>query len=574
MAKNIPPGKYEIICNKISDLQGNTAFNLKGSWTYTVKQNLNQFDLLITEIMADPTPVAGLPAFEYIEILNKSTRNLDLAGIKLYFEKNEYSMDTNSLMLKPGEYILLCELAAAESFKPLGNTFGLKRMPSLRNTNGSLTLKAQEKIIHSVPYDDDWYRDTKKKEGGWSLEMINPENVCDDKNNWIASADVRGGSPAFQNSVWNVNGFISLTLDSFVIQSDNKVIDLYINKKLGIVSIQDLKFNPVITINKITYTDSIFKINLQLADPLVSGIVYSLTTNLKDCVGKALNPASARFSRIEKIEKNDLVINEVLFNPPSGGVDYIELYNKSSKAFTVQKLRISNEVNQRSVSINNNAFILPGTYFVISSNTIWIKNNYVKVDTGQLIEHSLPSLPDDEGNISIWSPDGILIDSFFYNEKFHYALLNTKEGVALERIDVNNPQNKSNWHSAAATDKYGTPARKNSVSALNSNTDEEVFTLKNKTFSPDGDGTDDDLLISYTLPDIGFQSQIVVFDDQGRRIRRLYNNVLLSRSGEISWDGKNDQDQIALNGIYIVNIEAFTIDGKRVKKKMSVVLYR
>ena len=92
--------------------------------------------------------------------------------------------------------------------------------------------------------------------------------------------------------------------------------------------------------------------------------------------------------------------------------------------------------------------------------------------------------------------------------------------------------------------------------------------------SPNGDGEEDDLFISYTLPDNGYQSTIVIFDDTGRRIRKLYNNILLSRSGEISWDGKNDEDQIALNGIYVVDIEAFHVSGKLVKKKMAVVLYR
>lgn len=574
LTKNIFPGTYEIVCKKIEDRKGNTAFNLKGTWTHTLKQNLMQHEILITELMVDPTPVIGLPGFEYIELYNNSNRVIDLAGIKLFFEKNEYDIDTARLSLEPGDYILLCELAAVEALKQNGKTVGLRRMPALRNTNGTISIKEQGKLIHAVKYDDDWYRDTKKKEGGWSLEMINPDNICDDKNNWIASVNSKGGSPGNQNSVWNKNAIIPLVIDSFIIHTDNKSIDYYVNKKLGILTVQNINFAPSITINNLIYTDSTNKINIQLANVLSTGIVYTFTADFKDCAGRVINPISGRLSKTESIEKNDLVINEILFNPPSGGVDYLELYNKSTKAFTIQKLKISNEMNQRSVSVATNGFILPGSYCVISSNTNWIKSNYKKVDSSLLIIQGLPSLPDDEGNISIWSPAGVLIDSFYYNEKYHYHLLNSNDGVALERIDVNNSSNKSNWHSAAATENYGTPTRKNSVTASNSLPDEAVFTLKNKTFSPDGDGIEDDLIIDYTLPDNGYQSQIVIFDDSGRRIKKLYNNVLLSRSGEITWDGKNEDDQIALNGIYIVNIVALHLSGRRVSKKMAVVLYR
>ena len=40
-------------------------------------------DVVITEIMADPTPSAGLPLVEYIEIRNTSGRSLQLSGWRL-----------------------------------------------------------------------------------------------------------------------------------------------------------------------------------------------------------------------------------------------------------------------------------------------------------------------------------------------------------------------------------------------------------------------------------------------------------------------------------------------------------
>ena len=50
-----------------------------------------------------------------------------------------------------------------------------------------------------------WYQNAVKKDGGWTLEMIDTKNPCAGISNWKASIDTRGGSPGKKNSIDAVN---------------------------------------------------------------------------------------------------------------------------------------------------------------------------------------------------------------------------------------------------------------------------------------------------------------------------------------------------------------------------------
>ena len=73
---------------------------------------------------------------------------------------------------------------------------------ALGNTEDDLFLENNAgEAIHTVLYEISWYGDPDKDGGAWSLELINPENLCASASNWIASNDPQGGTPSKQNSV-------------------------------------------------------------------------------------------------------------------------------------------------------------------------------------------------------------------------------------------------------------------------------------------------------------------------------------------------------------------------------------
>ena len=77
-------------------------------------------------------------------------------------------------------------------------------------------------IIHAVNYTVDWYQDAVKSDGGWSLELINPESPCQGASNWIASDNFSGGY--FKISDFFILFFRRLFLS--VSQSSNFMFDL------------------------------------------------------------------------------------------------------------------------------------------------------------------------------------------------------------------------------------------------------------------------------------------------------------------------------------------------------------
>ena len=64
---------------------------------------------------------------------------------------------------------------------------------------------ATGKTIHAVQYTSAWYQNELKKDGGWTLEMIDTKNPCSGISNWKASTDASGGTPGKKNSVDGIN---------------------------------------------------------------------------------------------------------------------------------------------------------------------------------------------------------------------------------------------------------------------------------------------------------------------------------------------------------------------------------
>jgi len=274
-------------------------------------------------------------------------------------------------------------------------------------------------------------------------------------------------------------------------------------------------------------------------------------------------------------EYNDLVINEIMFDPFSGEAEWIELYNKSSKAIDLNGWTFNESSSFLNLADTCNFMVNPGDYVVFASDTtIFNRFSYLQnLEPNQkvVISESSFSLSNDGEPLIIFDVFKNLIDSVYYYSNWKNPNLTTSKGTSLERINPQfNSNERENWNSCA-NPSGGTPGLQNSIytGKLPSNA---TVTVSPNPFSPDGDGHEDFTIITYKLTVPFAQMRVKVYDVKGRLVRTLENNQLSGSEGSIIFDGLNDDGERLRIGIYILFIEAIDDQGGTIDEIKSTVV--
>jgi hypothetical protein len=553
--------QYTLIVNYMEDLLGNDTLNQTTTFNYFIPENPSPGDVIITEIFADPSPVIGLPELELVEIYNRSTKFFDLNKWKLGDASSDGTVQTS--ILAPGEYRVLCATASVPSFT---GSAGVTSFPSLNNAGDDVVLKDTNGIIiDKVSYTDLWYQNTVKKDGGYTLELINPTLICSSSTNWVASNSASGGTPGAQNSVFN--NAPDLTAPNFtnIYALAPNVVTIQFNEPMDASTLATASFStqPTTTeLNRFINGTQPNEVSFLLSPDLVPSQTYTFTLGtVKDCAGNSLNLTNG-FVLPDNPVNGDVVINEILFDPLTGGSDYVEIYNVSSKVldlFEWQLANISGDTIANKKKILTHKILNPGDYVVITKDPANVIANYPVAVANKIIQSELPSYNTDEGTVII-KTDFTVIDSVAYKSSWHFQLLDSKKGKSLERINaLDGSNNPSNWHTAAEGIGFGTPGKENSQFVPYATTGE--FSFPNKVFSPDNDGFEDVLQIRYEMKVNELLANIQIFDVNGRLVRKLKESEYLGTDGVFTWDGVNDEGTKASIGQYIVVFEAFQPNG-------------
>src|SRR5690625_646563 len=101
------------------------------------------------------------------------------------------------------------------------------------------------------------------------------------------------------------------------------------------------------------------------------------------------------------------------------------------------------------------------------------------------------------------------------------------------------------------------------------------ITLSPNPFSPDGDGHEDHLMISYKLDEPDYLLKVRIYDRYGRVVRKLQDGQPAGLEGTLIWDGRNDGGTGNRIGIYIVVLEALnSASGSHLIFRQPVVIAR
>jgi hypothetical protein len=250
---------FELNILNLNDVVGNSL----SSGSIQISQPINPGSVVINEILFDPlsNDEDNLPdQTEYIELYNTTEYAISLEGIFLNDAPNEDNevnrldpISTTFKWIQPRGYVLIYAEDQSVNFSDsrLAEYFGLETESdqfTMQIDRSSLSLSATEDAIFisdssgttidSVFYDESWQNPNRVSTDGVALEKINSDGPSNDESNWSSSTNVSGGSPGFQNSIYQEagttpsNSGISLTPNPFSPDDDGFEDFLTINYAL------------------------------------------------------------------------------------------------------------------------------------------------------------------------------------------------------------------------------------------------------------------------------------------------------------------------------------------------------
>jgi hypothetical protein len=575
--------------------------NLNNTRSILVTVGLLPKTVVVNEIMYGPT--GGEP--EWIEIYNTFSVEVNLKNWKFSnrFTSSKYVITASDVLLPQKAYAVITrDSLAFFTFHPStqGLLFVNTNLPiALFSNSGDAVVlyDARSVMMDSLTYAPSW-----GGLNGRSLERIDFDGNSTDSTNWGTSNGSEGSTPARLNSIATLANDLRVAR----IQSpDLTTLPLgKVTSRPLLATIENIGREPASGYSVKFYhdadRDSILtpteligvvtpSVSLQRRDTTLvpfmweeapSGLVK--VTAVLDYVKdeRPSNNSASVELRIRSLPRA-LIINEIMYAPFSGQAEWVELYNPNSFPVDVSEWTLS---DMRDAAGKANVFsiaknliqIEPGGYAVISSDST-IFSQFPSLQTSQrnsqviILNRTSLSLNNEGDDVILSDLVGTVIDSVRYSPSWHNPDITDATGISLERINPNlSSIDRRNW-SSCVEKVGGTPGRENSIFTTSIPT-QTMLSVSPNPFSPDGDGFEDFTVISYKVSSQIARIRLKIFDSLGRPVRTLANYEPSASTGQIIWDGLDDDKRRLRIGIYIVLLEAVDSSGSTVESAKAAAV--
>lgn len=535
-------------------------------------------ELIITEILADPTPSRGLPEREYIELYNNTSDTIETSQFVLFY--NNSSVRLPSYDFEPDSYLILTRTGNGIFFNSYGKTLELSQF-SLLNSGAMLRLMdGNQRVSHELRYDRSWYESGKDE--GYALEMIDLSFPCVGFGNWTSSVSPIGGTPGLLNSV-NASkpDILPPSISGFEI-SDN-VLTVSLSEPIADLSTENMDWftvSPLVNIDSVGLSSDLLQISFFLSEELSDNEDFEfLLSGIQDCSGNVSDVLSLNISNRPSPKPNDILISELLFDPFPGGEDFVELKNVSATSLDLSELRFYNRdsdgVLRAEVILNkvtSDQLILEAEAVIcFTRDKEFLLNTYNFARENRIIELSgLPSMPNESGEFVVADKNGEIIDEINYSSSWHYESIDDPEGVSLERIDFSKPSNdKENWQSSSGTYDFATPGFVPSRSIS-----DEWIKVFPEIITPDNDGIGEELSIEFSGIGASKSVSVTVYDRFGGQVEKIASNLYVNQGSKLYWNGKPQNGVRLPSGYYYLFVELADSKEVRASKVPFVIAYR
>ncbi|MCC6600017.1 MAG: lamin tail domain-containing protein [Crocinitomicaceae bacterium] len=458
----LPNTPYTLQVNGVEDISGNVLNNGSTGFMFVVAGTAGYRGVVFNEVLADPSPAVpdGIPGIEFVELFNASEEAFNLNGWK--FVNSTTAKTLPSFDLLPGQTVILARDTAVSYYPDAQGFIGFSSWTALSNSTDSLTLlDNNNEIIDILVYHDNWFVTAFKKEGGWTLEQVNPYLGCSNPSNWRESEDERGGTPGEENSVFDPTPDTSAPeiLGVSIISPTDIHVDFSETMQASSISNIVLSIVPAVDIASVSWTSDLTGLIVMLDDPLPLGTTYSISIDgLNDCSGNEIDSGTVTFTLGFSPSPGDLIFNEIMADPDTGmaspQAEYIELFNRSENLIDLDGCKINNGI------FNSQVLIEPGEYLIVANSTNW---SYFTAFPDAVFINSFPGLTNSGVLLTLSDPDGNVIDQVDYKDTWYGDPAKIGNGWALELINPNDPCSSSdNWH-ASLSPSGATPGAINSV---------------------------------------------------------------------------------------------------------------